>query len=51
MFTIDARWNLFISMFRPMCYSYIFIQSANIKFVQKHHLNYRIDHSMQTHDI
>ena len=34
-----------------MCRSHIIIQSININFLQKHHIDYKTDHSMQTSHI
>jgi hypothetical protein len=49
--TTNSKWNLSISILKPMCRSHIIKQSININSLQKHHLNYKSDHSMQTSHI
>jgi hypothetical protein len=49
--TTNSRWNLFISMLKPMRCSHICIQSIKINSLKKHHLNYKSDRSMQTSHI
>jgi hypothetical protein len=38
-------------MLKPMCCLHVIIQSIYINYLQKHHLNYKSDHSMQNSHI
>ena len=49
--TSNSRWNLSIPILQTMRRSHIIIQSININSLQKHHLDYKSDHSIQTSHI
>jgi hypothetical protein len=45
--TSNSRWNLSIPILKTIRCSHTIIQSININSLQKHHLDYKSDHSMQ----
>jgi exonuclease III len=49
--TSNSRWNLSIPILKTIRRSHKIIQSININSLQKHHLDYKSDHSMQTSHI
>jgi exonuclease III len=49
--TSNSRWNLSIPILKTIRRSHTIIQSININSLQKHHLDYKSDHSMQTSHI
>ena len=49
--TTIAKWKFSIPFLKPMRRSHIIIQSININSLQKHYIDYKTDHSMQTSHI
>jgi exonuclease III len=47
----NSRWNLSIPILKTIRRSHTIIQSINMNSLQKHHLDYKSDHSMQTSHI